>query len=49
MAWEELGEYRELKKGTVTIGIPMNLGACILPVVVPVFLQALSGGKGIYP
>ena len=21
---EELGEYRELKKGTVTIGIPMN-------------------------
>ena len=34
---EELGEYRELKKGTVTIGIPMNLGACILPVVVPVF------------
>mgnify|MGYP002597110224 CR=1 FL=1 len=42
---EELGEYRELKKGTVTIGIPMNLGACSGSCV----SQALSGGKGIYP
>ena len=42
---EELGEYRELKKGTVTIGIPMNLGACILPVVVPVFRRRYPGVK----
>ena len=42
---EELGEYRELKKGTVTIGIPMNLGACILPVVVPVFHRRYPGVK----
>lgn len=42
---DELGEYRELKKGTVTIGIPMNLGACILPVVVPVFRRRYPGVK----
>ena len=42
---EELGEYRTLKKGTVTIGIPMNLGACILPVVVPVFRRRYPGIK----
>ena len=40
---EKLGEYRMLKKGTVTIGIPMNLGACILPVVVPVFRRRYPG------
>lgn len=42
---EKLGEYRMLKKGTVTIGIPMNLGACILPVVVPVFRRRYPGIK----
>ena len=30
---------------TVTIGIPMNLGACILPVVVPVFRRRYPGVK----
>ena len=40
---DELGEFQELKKGTVTIGIPMNLGACILPVVVPVFRKYYPG------
>ena len=40
---DELGEFKELKKGTVTIGIPMNLGACILPVVVPVFHKHYPG------
>ena len=33
------------EKGTVTIGIPMNLGACILPVVVPVFRRRYPGVK----
>ena len=42
---EKLGEYRMLKKGIVTIGIPMNLGACILPVVVPVFRRRSPGIK----
>ena len=42
---DELGEFKELKKGTVTIGIPMNLGACILPVVVPVFRRRYPGVK----
>lgn len=40
---DELGEFKELKKGTVTIGIPMNLGSCILPVVVPVFHKHYPG------
>ena len=40
---DELGEFQKLKKGTVTIGIPMNLGACILPVVVPVFRKYYPG------
>ena len=46
---EELGEYRELKKGTVTIGIPMNLGGLYPACSGSCVSQALSGGKGIYP
>ena len=39
------GRIPGTEKGTVTIGIPMNLGACILPVVVPVFRRRYPGVK----
>ena len=36
---KELEECMEMKKGTVTIGIPMNLGTCLLPAILPLFAR----------
>lgn len=34
---KDLEECMEMKKGTVTVGIPMNLGTCLLPAILPAF------------
>ena len=34
---KELEECMEMKKGSVTVGIPMNLGTCLLPSILPTF------------
>lgn len=39
----ELEEFKELKKGVITFGIPMNLGTCLLPRIVPVFRERFPG------
>lgn len=39
----ELEEFQELKKGVITLGIPMNLGSYLLPLVVPVFRKRYPG------
>ncbi len=39
----ELEEFQELKKGVITLGIPMNLGTYLLPLVVPVFREKYPG------
>ncbi|MBU5481676.1 LysR family transcriptional regulator [Blautia sp. MSJ-19] len=36
---KELEECMEMKKGTVTVGIPMNLGTCLLPAILPAFAR----------
>lgn len=33
----ELEEYREMRRGSLTFGIPFNLGACLLPQILPAF------------
>lgn len=34
---EELEAFREMKKGNLTFGIPLNLGTCLLPGILPRF------------
>ncbi|MCI8888819.1 MAG: LysR family transcriptional regulator [Hungatella sp.] len=41
----ELEEFRQMRKGAVTLGIPLNLGAYLLPAVVPPFRQRFPGIK----
>lgn len=41
----ELEEFQQMKKGTITFGIPLNLGAYLLPLTVPVFYQRFPGIK----
>ena len=43
--WIELEEFRKMKKGTVTLGIPMNLGTYLLPMIVPAFCRRFPGIK----
>ena len=40
---EELEEFRQMKKGTIQLGIPMNLGTYLLPAVLPAFEQVYPG------
>lgn len=39
---KDLEECMEMKKGTVTVGIPMNLGTCLLPAILPAFAGPVS-------
>lgn len=39
----ELEKFRQMKKGTITIGIPMNLGTYLLPLFLPVFCERYPG------
>lgn len=39
----ELEEFQDLKKGVITLGIPMNLGTYLLPLVVPAFREKYPG------
>lgn len=39
----ELEEFRQMKKGTITFGIPMNLGTYLLPLFLPVFCERYPG------
>ncbi len=39
----QLEEFQDLKKGTITFGIPQNLGAYLLPVILPVFSSRYPG------
>lgn len=39
----ELEEYREMRRGRLTFGIPMNLGTCLLPGILPAFYQMYPG------
>ncbi len=43
--WIELEEFQKMKKGTVTLGIPMNLGTYLLPMIVPAFCRRFPGIK----
>lgn len=36
---KELEECMKMKKGTVMLGIPMNLGTCLLPAILPAFAR----------
>lgn len=52
MIWEEyekirieLEEFQEMKKGTITLGIPLNLGTYLLPAVIPPFRERFPGIK----
>ncbi len=39
----ELEEFQQMKKGTITFGIPLNLGTYLLPRIVPVFRERFPG------
>lgn len=39
----EMEEFRQMKKGTITLGIPMNLGTYLLPLFLPVFCERYPG------
>lgn len=39
----ELEEYREMRRGSLTFGIPLNLGTCLLPQILPAFHAAYPG------
>lgn len=39
----ELEEFQQMKKGTVTFGIPLNLGTYLLPRIIPVFRERFPG------
>ena len=39
----ELEEFRQMKKGTLTFGIPMNLGTYLLPMFLPEFSECYPG------
>lgn len=39
----EIKEWRLMRKGTVTIGIPTNLGVCLLPQILPEFCKKYPG------
>ena len=39
----ELEEFQELKKGTITFGIPLNLGTYLLPRIIPAFRERFPG------
>lgn len=39
----ELEEFQQLKKGTITFGIPLNLGTYLLPRIIPVFRERFPG------
>lgn len=39
----DLEEFREMKKGEVTFGIPMNLGTYLLPLFLPAFCEKYPG------
>lgn len=40
---EELEEFRQMRRGIITIGIPMNLGTYLLPLVLPAFSEQYPG------
>lgn len=40
---KELEEFQQMKKGTLTFGIPMNLGTYLLPLFLPVFSETYPG------
>ncbi len=39
----ELEEFQQMKKGTITFGIPLNLGTYLLPRIIPVFRERFPG------
>lgn len=39
----ELEEFQQMKKGTITFGIPLNLGTYLLPRIIPVFRKRFPG------
>ena len=39
----EMEEFQEMKRGTITFGIPQNLGAYLLPMVLPAFAGRYPG------
>lgn len=39
----EAEEFHQMKKGTITFGIPMNLGTYLLPLFLPVFCEKYPG------
>lgn len=41
----EIEEYQQVQRGTVTVGIPQNLGAYLLPSILPAFHELYPGVK----
>lgn len=41
----ETEEFQQMKRGTITFGIPLNLGTYLLPLIVPAFNQQFPGIK----
>ena len=39
----ELEEFQQMRKGTITFGIPLNLGTYLLPRIIPVFRERFPG------
>lgn len=39
----ELEKFQQMKKGTITFGIPLNLGTYLLPRIIPVFRERFPG------
>lgn len=39
----ELEEFQKMQKGTITFGIPLNLGTYLLPRIIPVFRERFPG------
>ena len=42
-SWRWTEEFQEMKRGTITFGIPQNLGAYLLPMVLPAFAGRYPG------
>lgn len=41
----ELEEFQQMKKGTIILGIPLNLGTYLLPLIIPGFRERFPGIK----
>lgn len=42
---QELDEFKNLRRGTVKVGIPVSLGSYLIPLIVPAFLKRFPGIK----